>query len=500
MQNGELVYERGYGMADLDHGVPNTPGTVFHVASVSKQFTAAATLLLVDEGRLSLEDPADRYVPQLPRFGTPITIGQMILHTSGLRDQWELLQLSGWRYSLDLITDDDVMSVVARQRQLNFPPGSRFAYSNTGYTVLGQIVKRTSGRSLREFTTERIFGPLAMRDTWFRDDHAEIVPNVAHGYVRSGRGFRLSLTQFDTVGATGLLTTVRDLARWERNFRDGKIGGRRFMERMAEPGALMDGTRIDYAAGLVVGIHRGRRTVSHSGYDAGYRAHFLRFPDLDFAVSCLCNLADVSAIRLAEGIADIYLADRLDPEPPQPVPVDVPRASLAALVGTYLAPDGRDVRRVSLGAGGLGLGGLGSSGTTALVPLGDDRFATDGGSSVIEFLQHPRWLRIATARRETVTFAWVPAFSPAGAQLPVYVGTYDSAEIELPLRIAVRDGQLAVTSMKIVQPLPLMPLAKDTFGHEDLGIVRFRRGRDGSVSGLVLDSGGLRDFGFRKRR
>src|SRR5687768_11256733 len=175
-QDGEIRYQRGHGMANLDHGIALQPSSVFHVASVSKQFTAAAVTLLAQEGRLSLDDPVRKYLPEVPDFGSPLTIRQLVHHTSGLRDQWQLLELSGWRYSHDLITDADVMSLVRRQKTLDFAPGSKYSYSNTGYTLLAQIVGRVSGRSFREFTTERLFAPLGMSSTHFRDDFTEIVP------------------------------------------------------------------------------------------------------------------------------------------------------------------------------------------------------------------------------------------------------------------------------------------------------------------------------------
>src|SRR5215472_9551553 len=214
-KDGQIVYKHGYGMANLNDDVPITPATVFHVASLSKQFTAASILLLAQEGKLSLDDPVRKYIPELPDSEAPVTIRQLIHHTSGLRDQWDLLGLAGWRYSLDLITDDDVLSVVTRQKDLNFPPGSKHLYSNTGYTLLAQIVKRVSGQSFREFTTARIFAPLGMTNTHFRDNHAEIVKNMAYGYEPAGDMFSISITNFDTVGATSLLTTVEDLVKWD---------------------------------------------------------------------------------------------------------------------------------------------------------------------------------------------------------------------------------------------------------------------------------------------
>lgn len=165
MREGRVIYERGYGMADLDHDVKITPTTVFHVASMSKQFTAASVLMLAQEGKLSLDDQARKYVPELPDCGVPITLQHLLHHTSGLRDQWELLTLAGWRYSLDLITDADVLAVLSRQKTLNFLPGSRFLYSNTGFTLLAQVVKHVSGQSFRAFTSNRLFLPLGMSHT-----------------------------------------------------------------------------------------------------------------------------------------------------------------------------------------------------------------------------------------------------------------------------------------------------------------------------------------------
>ncbi len=295
MKDGRIIYKHGYGMADLDHNVTITPSTVFHVASMSKQFTAASILLLAQQGRLSLDDDVRKYIPELPDFGSLITIRHLIYHTSGLRDQWNLLELAGWRYSLDLITDDDVMSVVTTQKELNFKPGEKHVYCNTGYTLMAIIVKRVSGLSFREFTTRNIFEPLGMTDTFFRDDHAVIVKNNAYGYESEKNApFRLALTNFDTAGATSLHTTVVDLALWDENFYHPRVGGASFTEQMLQRGKLNNGEILDYAFGLVVGKYKGLPTVDHAGADAGYRSEMIRFPEQHFSAAVLCNSADTS--------------------------------------------------------------------------------------------------------------------------------------------------------------------------------------------------------------
>ena len=309
MRDGQIVYKHAYGMANLDHNVIITTDTPFHVASISKQFTAASIVLLEQEGKLSLDDDVRKYIPELPDFGAKITIRNLLHHTSGLRDQFDLLGFAGWRYSLDLITNDDVLSLVMRQKELNFAPGSEYSYSNTGFTLLGEIVRRVSGKSLREFTTDRLFAPLGMKHTHFRDDHAEIIRNQAYGYSLDKKGWRLSVTNFDTVGATSLFTTVEDLALWDENFYTQKVGGSQFTETMLHHDPLTNGESIPYAFGLITGKYRGLDIVEHSGEDAGYRAYLLRFPLQHFSVACLCNGGDtIGPEILTKKIADILLA------------------------------------------------------------------------------------------------------------------------------------------------------------------------------------------------
>ena len=314
-RGGQIVHRGAYGMANLDHDVKLTPASVFHVASVSKQFTATAILLLAADGKLALDDDVRKFIPELPDFGHRITIRHLAHHTSGIRDQWDLLGLAGWRYSRDLITDDDVLQMLSRQKDVNFTPGARHLYSNSGYTLLATIVRRASGQSFRQFTTERIFKPLGMVNTHFRDNFNEVVKGQAYGYARDGAGFRLSVTNFDTAGATSLMTTAEDLAKWNAQFDEPVVGGQALLTALLTRGVLNDGRPIDYAFGISHGTYRGVPTVSHGGADAGYRAAFLRFPAQRFGVAVLCNLASANPTLLAQRVADVYLADVLQATP-----------------------------------------------------------------------------------------------------------------------------------------------------------------------------------------
>ena len=506
MKEGRILYERGYGMADLDHNVPITPATVFHVASMSKQFTAASILMLAQEGKLSLDDPVRKYIPELPDFGTPVTISELIHHTSGLRDQWDLLGLSGWRYSLDLITDDDVLSVITTQKDLNFAPGSKHLYSNTGYTLLAQIVKRVSGQSFREFTTARIFDPLNMKSTHFRDDHAEIVKNMAYGYEPAGNTFRISLTNFDTVGATSLLTTVEDLEKWDENFYHPNVGGEALVSKMLERGKLNNGEQLDYASGLVVSKYRGLTTVDHGGADAGYRSDMIRFPDLHFSVACLCNLASSNPSELTRKVAEIYLAKDMKPEEKPSgnaeKAVSLTADQLNSRTGTYLNSDDDRVLRLSVQNGKLRVGMGSGEELYELKALSEDRFRLLVAPVDLTFEKtkpgSPQEFLLKSGDGKPDRFAAVPSFSPSASQLNEYIGVYSSEEIEPLYDIRLEKGNLVLHRLRN-KPDVLHPVTLDFFAGS-IGSVRFTRNSAGRISGFALSTGRINNLRFEKGR
>jgi CubicO group peptidase (beta-lactamase class C family) len=307
VQRGSLVYSRGYGEATLHTHIKNSPSTAFYIASLSKQFTAMAVLLLEQQGKLSLTDDVRRWVPEVPSLGR-ITLQQLLDHTSGLRDYYSLLGINGWRPN-ELLTEREFLELVSRQRALNFAPGTEFLYSNTGYALLGVVVRRASGQSLRQFASERIFAPLGMRSTQFRDDHTQHVEGEAIGYIPEEGGFTVSIPQLDVVGDGGVFSTVEDLARWDSNFESGVVGGRELVARLQHTTTLPDGRSTGYALGLSVGNFGGSLIVSHSGAYGGYRSTYLRFPDERLSVITLCNVSVMSS-QLAEQVASLYLGMR----------------------------------------------------------------------------------------------------------------------------------------------------------------------------------------------
>ena len=310
-QNGAITYAMGYGSANLEYGVPITANTPFISGSVAKQFTAAAIALLVEQGRISLDDDVRKYIPELPDYGTKVTIDHLVHHTSGLRDFWSLVGVSGMRYD-DGYTASDVIRLATRQKQLNFPPGSEYAYSNTGYVSLGVIVQRVTGKTLREFAADEIFKPLGMNNTHYHDDHTMIVPGRASAYSPvSGGGWRIDIWNNDIVGQGGLITTVTDLQKWDENFYTGKVGGPGFLKRQLQQGKLTNGTTLSYAFGLTVAEYRGLPLVEHSGSSGGYRTIISRFPAQHTSVVALCNASDINTTALSHSVAEIVLESKL---------------------------------------------------------------------------------------------------------------------------------------------------------------------------------------------
>jgi CubicO group peptidase (beta-lactamase class C family) len=355
-QNGSLVLAKGYGMADLEHERQNTAQTPFYVASISKQFTAMAIVLLARDHRLSLDDSIQRWVPEVPSFGATITLRHLLNHTSGLRDYFTLLAVSGWP-SDGPLTEQQFLSLLGRQRNLNFAPGDEFLYSNTGYALLAIVVKRASGQSLRDFAADRIFKPLGMTRTEFRDDHTVLIRQRAVGYAPDAQGYHFSQPQFDIVGDGGAYSTIEDLAKWDANFDSGRVGGKEGIARLETPGRLNDGQEIHYGLGLAIGEFRGLKTLSHGGSYGGYRSSMIRVPSRRLTVMTLCNTSEAPA-TLTEQISRVFLglADesaRVVAGPAQPSlmafgaaqsPGDSTGArkrndQLAQLAGSYYSPE-----------------------------------------------------------------------------------------------------------------------------------------------------------------
>jgi CubicO group peptidase (beta-lactamase class C family) len=520
VKDGMVVYRKGFGCAQLEYGVPITPSTVFHVASVSKQFTAMAITMLEEEGKLSASDDIRKYLPEMADFGKTITIRHLLNHTSGLRDQWELLILSGWRMD-DVITQEHIMDRLRRQRELNFPPGGRYLYCNSGFTLLAEITARVGGMPFTQWTREKIFEPLGMTSTRFHMDHEEIVANRAYSYQGDpATGYKNAVLSYANAGATSLFTTVEDMADWMRNFDEKRVGGEAVLARMLTKGVLNDGTEIDYARGISTGEYKGLKTFGHGGADAGFRSDVLYFPGEKFGVVVLSNLDSFNPGALARQIADIYLAGRLkEPEAAAPAGVKAPSgpeikgpsgktaktkfpsaAALAEFVGSYWFETDQFLRTVVLDKGRLTYV-RSANNSSELVPVSPTEFKMKDVEVRVAFSDKKgnryETVNVTVGQGKPVVGKWMEPFAPAEGSLKEYAGFYISDELDTRYDLQVKSGALHV-QVGHLGDMGLDPQKKDFFLVGDLGKIQFRRGGAGAITGFEISTGRVLNLKFRK--
>jgi CubicO group peptidase (beta-lactamase class C family) len=504
VRDGRIVYERGYGMANLEDGLVMTPQRIFDIGSTSKQFTAASIAMLIREGKVGLSDDIRKFLPEMPDYGKVVTVDHLLHHTSGLRDYNALLELAGFRADADCPTVDEAYEVICRQKRLNYLPGAEYSYTNTGFFLLSRIVEKVSGKSLNAFAQERIFKPLGMTHTLYQDDHNQIIRNRARGYERSKGGFRINMSNWDETGDGNVYTSVEDLALWDQAFNSNALG-KDLMDMLHTQGVLNDGTKIEYAFGLMISTHKGLRVVEHGGAWAGYRAGFVRFPDEKLTVICLANLGDMNPSGLCMKVADIYLADKIKEAPKadkaKAEPVQVPKAELEALVGNYQDAKFGQWFPVTLEDGVLRIG-FGSQ-AFALTPIARNKFqAADAPVDVeVEFPEaapgKPAGAVVRIMGDERYDLTKAAPFTPlTERELGAYAGTYVSDELlGARYEIVVEKEGLVI---KFRNPLvgALKAMAPEKFTTSGLNFEFARRG--GRVAGFELSVGRAAHIGFRK--
>lgn len=494
--DGKPVLVKAYGMANLEYGIRLRPDTVFESGSVAKQFTAAAIALLCQDGKLSLDDPVRKFVPELPDFGTPILVRHFLNHTSGLRSQWPLMSLSGRPTGWAVHTVDEILELVGRMKELNFRPGEEHLYNNTGYTLLGVVVARASGKSFEAFCQERLFKPLGMTRTRWREDFRMVVPDRATAYGRRPDGtFTTNMSFTNVIGNGGLLTTAGDLLIWNANLDDPRVGGRALVEQLETRGRLNDGFEIEYAQGLVVTDYRGLREVGHGGSTAGYQTYLARYPNEQLSIAVLSNVSGSGPAGLAHQVADIYLAGKLR-EPTKLVAIALPPETLKKYVGTYREPLTDAATRVELDKDGKTLRISGQQ----LFALSPTTFTTADGARRIVFETGPAGAPVkmtdSGGRSKPRFWESVPAFAPKPEELAAYAGVYYSEEIDTTYTLYVEEGRLKVR-YRPAQRFTLAPLYPDAFG-EGGDVMRFTRNASGQVDGFLVYAGRVRHLRFDK--
>ena len=491
VKDGNFIYKRGYGAGSLELGVPLSSQSVFYMGSVSKQFTAASVVLAAEQGFLSLDDDVHKYVSELPAYGKPITLREMLHHTSGLRDIFSLLFLAG-RNAEDLHRTDELVDLITRQKGLNFDPGDEYLYSNSNYFLMSVVIRRATGKALSQFAEENIFKPLGMTHTRFYDDHTAVVPGRIPAYApRQGGGFRVDWsTNFDKIGDGGLLSTVEDLLLWDRNFYDNKLGKGTLLKEMQTQGVLNNGKKIEYGLGLLITDYRGLPVVAHAGALFGYRTALLRFPQQRLSVICLCNLGTSNPVQSAEKVADLYLANQLSPAPSA---ASSARVDAHPLAGWYREKDSHSV--LQLTASDTGLEAFGAH----FQPRDASHFVSPEGAEMAFDRQPSGATRFTLLFKDTApqVFETYQALKASDEDFAQYAGEYTSTELQATYRVFLKDGKLTL-AVNWQEPFVLQPTVREEFqGPGGIAIV-FRRDSAAHITGFDVFAGRVRNIAFAK--
>jgi CubicO group peptidase (beta-lactamase class C family) len=494
-QNGTVVLRAGYGMADLERNVPITPETIFESGSVAKQFTAAALILLAQQGKISLDDPMRKYLPELPDYGAPLTIRHVLSHVSGLREWRPIAEFSGFPEGTIIYGNQDLLRMAARQSALNFDPGTSYSYTNTGFNIATILIERAlgNGKTFPDFTAEAIFAPLGMTHTRWRADFRAIVPNRALAYGLAyghpaGAGWIQETPVENIIGAGGLLTTVGDLLLWNENFTHAKVGGAAMVQAQQETATLTGGRKIVYAKGLTVTTFEGLREVAHSGSTGGYRTWLGRYPDQGVSIAVLCNSAQANPTRLGRDTARLWTGSK--PAPP-PVPYAADPAKMQSLTGMYRKLRDNTVAQIRWHDGKLTMD------AAELIPVANGKFVAPATEREFQFEAGSR-LKVITPTGD-ILYERVDRAEPTAAEIASLTGGYASRETGTTVTIAPgeKPGELTYR-IGYGSLVTLRPTFRDAFATPTGASFHFVRDSGGKVTALGVGEDRVWDLRFTR--
>ncbi len=495
--NDEVVFARGAGMANLEHDQNITPESVFLVGSVSKQFAAFATLLLVSEGEIELDVDIRTYIPEMNEAPRVITVRHLLDHMSGLRERNLLAAMAGWMED-DIQTEAQLMELVVRQHGVNFLAGEKFEYSNTGYALLAEIVKRVSGQSFQSFMDERIFQPLDMSQTRFPKSRNDLILNLASSYYAQGENFKKVVAASEAMGSTGLYTTAIDLLKWQENFETQIVGNDLVFDMMAERAIAANGASSTFAKGQELRVYKGLETWSHGGTDAGYRSFILRIPSEDFEISILSNRRGFDTAKMAFALVDTFLKDSKSFKNLEPIEFETATATdLAAYAGDYEFYPGT-IFSLRAEKNGLTFSMLGADreNLEPLVQIDDGEFMLNPRNDLsLKFSNPENGLSKSvdykiglhgTLKAERLN---LKPFDPQIVNLKDYLGSYMSDELEAYYTLSIKDGQLSAKHLRL-PAFGMISYQQDTFSGlaGPLQKVEFIRDEKGDVTGFYASA------------
>lgn len=494
-RGGKIAHTGAFGMANIEFGVPITPRSVFDIGSVSKQFTAASLVLLAQDGKLSLDDDVRKFLPEVPDYGKKISVRHLLNHTSGLRDYNGLLFMAGFNRD-DVSTKEQAYALITRQKGINFEPGTRHLYSNTGHFLASLIVQKVAGQALPIFAHERIFKPLAMNSTRFRDDHTLIVPQRAVGYSpKDNTGYQIDVSNWEQVGDGGLLTTVEDFGRWSANLESGAVGGKGLIDALHTRSTLSEGSTISYTIGLQHGAVGGRSVVEHSGQWGGYLSHFRRFPAAGLTVVALCNDVSAPVLSLVESLGDIYLGPPSVDGGKQPIATLQPMTRLSntqldAWTGEYRDLEKGDLIKVDRGDAVLLAKGRGP--TFTMRPASPSRFLILGGppNAYAQFEVTdigPRTMNVFIDDKLFQTLQGVSKSPVSTADVAKHAGNYRCDELDAVHRVEADGGGLVVRLPRTA-PVRFLPWERNIFHGGPSVVLTFSGEVDGKSATFRIDT------------
>jgi len=503
VKDDSLIFAKGYGMANLEYGIPITPNTVFHTASVSKQFTAFCIVLLARQGKIRLDDNVNKYLHWFPHMSEKITIRNLLNHTSGIRDQWQLLAISVTRLE-DVITQEHIIKVLSEQRTLNFKPGEQYSYSNSGYTMLAEIIGTVTRRSLRQFSDSAIFRPLGMKDTHFHDDYREIVKNRCYSYNRvDSNHYSNSIINYANVGATSLFSSVADMSKWIMNYYDHRVGDNKDFAVFTQKGRLNDSTELSYGLGVGLEPYKGLKQYSHGGADAGYRTNISVFPDLRMGFIVFSNIADFDPAAKTKAIADLFIKDSSLKDFVTKTPRDSTDAvlkdtlSMMKFLGNYISDEGMPL---SLNIKNNKLYYQVYNETNLLVNDSNNTYSIFG-SPEIQFIfglePQDTTINIFTSDSYHHLTKYIKNSSQEDKFLELYTGTYYCPELDSKYNIVLKNNELWLTNSKYNRTkLTIINADHLTNGFWWINHLRMLRGRDGIITGFEVNTGRISHLVF----
>ncbi len=511
IKDGALIYSKGYGLANMEYNIPNSDSTVFRIASTSKQFTAACIVLLAEKNKLSLDDHLKSIFPDFPDYAKKVTIKHLLNHTSGIRDYLMISYLKGFRED-DYYTDNDVMNWLTNQSDLNFNPGDEFLYSNSGYWLLGQIVKKVSGKNMADFAREEIFEPLAMNNTHFHNDHTQIVKNRATGYMPSGKeDYKISRTTLDMIGDGGIFTTVNDIKKWDDSYYNPNVLSKRFWSMMTAQAVLNNGEVIEYACGLFIDKYKGLKRISHGGAFVGYRAELLRFPEQRLSIAIFANRSDANPSIKANQVADVLLkAHFKNVEIEKPDQKDLRKDQFVHLKtnelenfsGHYLNTTSSLARRIYVKNDTLRYA-RSKTNESKLIPISKNEFKMINVQAdvlvkfeVNEFKQKTMAF-IVNGGKPSISIEYMPIVYTK-EELLQFSGSYYSAELDVYYSLKLED-QMLMLYINDTKKSSIRPIMKNLFLNDDYGIFQFNNDAKDKVSSFRLAAGRVKNLKFDKK-